>query len=51
MGRPRTNPTHVGLTLLPDTLAALERYAAKQGTSKMMAARHILEAFFARKKE
>lgn len=47
LGRPRTSPTQVGLTLLPETLARLDRFAAKKGMTRTMAARRIVEAFFA----
>jgi hypothetical protein len=48
MGRPRTEPTQVGLTLLPDTLASLDKFAAREGLTRGMAARRIIELFFER---
>jgi hypothetical protein len=45
-GRPRTEPTQVGLTLLPSTLMSLDRFAAQEGLTRGMAARRIIELFF-----
>lgn len=46
MGRPRTNPTQVRLTLLPEALAALDAYAKREGMTRHMAARRVIETFF-----
>jgi hypothetical protein len=48
MGRPRTDPIQVGLTLLPETLESLDAYAEREGLSRHEAARHIIELFFER---
>jgi len=50
MGRPRTNPTQVRLTLLPEALAALDRFAKQEGLTRGMAARCIIEEYFAERK-
>lgn len=46
MGRPPTHPTPVGLSLLPDTLKALDTYAKREGLARSMAARRVIEEFF-----
>ena len=43
-GRPRSHPTAVGLSLLPDYLKRLDAYAAKEELSRSMAARRLIEA-------
>jgi uncharacterized membrane protein len=48
MGRPPTNPTQVGLTLLPATLERLDAYAEQEGLNRHQAARRIIELFFER---
>jgi hypothetical protein len=45
IGRPATHPTPVGLSLLPEALAALDRFAKREGLSRAMAARWIIEAW------
>jgi hypothetical protein len=48
MGRPRTDPAQVGLTLLPETLESLDAYAEREGLTRHKAARRIIELFFER---
>jgi hypothetical protein len=48
MGRPRTDPAQVGLTLLPETLESLDAYAEREGLSRHKAAQRIIELFFER---
>jgi hypothetical protein len=48
VGRPRTDPAQVGLTLLPETLESLDAYAKREGLSRHTAARCIIELFFER---
>jgi hypothetical protein len=42
-GRPKTNPTSIHLTLLPDQLERVDKWSAQEGVSRPEACRRLIE--------
>jgi hypothetical protein len=42
-GRPKTNPVSIHLTLLPEVLARVDKWADAEGVSRLKACRQLIE--------